>query len=416
MKLSRDVLLKFAEAVASSDATSEDMSGIAKVISAIAGPGISSAATYATNKMNDAVEQESRIGDIFAEFAGRKMNEERPRFITYAESNPRAYGPLIAEKKLPEIFEALAHYPASMAYSTPGSPAPQEMLDSIAASVHAGLRDEAFDKIPQDLTAGLSDAEIEKIKNSVSVDDLKPWMQRKFGIDEVASIATPRNNLNSMAHEFGHISDLNKIDNLGEILEKVIPGAHSGLHSAVGALAGPASSFLNDNVPAFSRYRNKLLQDSPIVATLLDNTLGGSMPGMATGLLGSSQTARDLVRKVLPFDATNDAMDFVEEHPVATAVSGFIPQVVNEAYTGIPGYNLIKEFYSKLNSMDASKLTPGMLRDLGPYAKNLGGFKPELEALKFLGHNALSNLTYIAPPLIAAAVAYLNAPKKDETV
>lgn len=410
IKLSSEILKKFAEAVD----RDPELSRAAKFVSVAAGPGVQSAATYITNKLNDAVEQDSNIGRLFAEYSKRKLNSEYPRFIQFSESVPRAYGPLVEQKVVSPLIEAVAHYPANIAYSTPGSPMPVEMSENIAATLFGSLQDEAFDRIPRNLTEGLSEYELNAIKDSVGPLDIAPWLKKKYGIDEVAHITTPKNNLYAMAHELGHASDLNRIDEIGTFLEKRLPGSHKLLHNALDVATGPVYSLLSDYTKFFPEKMRALEETSPIMAEMTRGALGGSLPGMITGLLGTSQTARDVVRKVLPFEATDSAMDFVERHPAAVAASGFIPQLINEAYTGIPGFELTKGFYESLNKLNINKLAPDMLADLGSYAKRIGSFKPEWEAMKFLGHNLLSNLTYAAPPLVAAAVAYLNAPKKKE--
>lgn len=416
MKLSKETLKKYASAAASLDTDKDDSLGLAaKTLTLGLGPGIEASSKYITNKINDAVRQDNNIGEVFGEFSRGLLNKDGAHFSpVFKPSVPRAYGPLIEKEILPSWYPFVAHYPASMTYAD-SEEAAIKAKSLIVDEIAAQLKNELSGDAAATKLFGSSPEEVRKVLNELSNEDVAPYILKKFHIDKYpVLVETPRNNLYSMAHELGHVDDLNKMEGLFRKADKVIPGVKPLLYSSFDLFTGPSISFLTGRSQAASDWLMELGRTKPLLKESISATLGGTIPGYITGAIGASQTVRDAIRKLIPTQTTDDVMNFVEEHPAAVAASGFVPQLINEAYTSIPGYNITKKFYERLNDLDVDKLTPTLKAELGHYASRVGKYIPELEATKFLGHNVLSNLTYAMAPITAAAIAYLNRPKKEE--
>jgi hypothetical protein len=222
----------------------------------------------------------------------------------------------------------------------------------------------------------------------------------------VIHVSAPKGNLYQKAHELGHVDDALK---MRKYTDKLL-GKDVNFYPAYDFLTGPAESFLKSTFPSVEKAISGFKATNPQAYDMLSFASGrASIPGLAGAALGASQTVRDAVRTVLPFEGTDKVMDFVEEHPIGTSVAGFLPQLINEAYTSVPGYKLISKFYEHINDMDPSKITPDIKAALGGLAGRIGKISPEMEGMKFLGHNALASLTYAMAPLTAAAIAYINS-------
>jgi len=416
MKFSKETFYKYAEAVGvANDSKDSTLDSLANATILTLGPGIEMGSKYITNKINDNVRQDNNIGEVFGEFARKELKKGKEYFTPVLKpSSPRAYGPLIKKDILPPWYQFIAHYPASVNYSI-DEQSNKAMRDLVIEDFSKQLKDEMVGDVLATKLFHADPDEIKKVLDGIEAKDLSSYIAEKFEIgDSPAIVETPRNNLFAMAHEMGHIDDLNKTEGLIRKVDKVLPGAKPVLYDALDFVSGPAAFFASGKSPTISQWLYDLGKRNPLLKDTITGVFGGPIPGYITGGLAASQTARDAVRKVLPFEATDQAMDFVEEHPASVAASGFVPQLLNEAYTSIPGYDITKKFYEHLNELDPDSLAPKLKNELGHYAGRIGKFMPEFEALKFLGHNTLSNLTYAMAPITAAAIAYLNRPNKEK--
>ena len=402
MKCSPNTLLKYAEAAAS--VTEQDAPSDLKKYLAIAtlsgAPFWSMGTRFIFNKINDAVDPSSDVGQKFHEFAVKRLNDApgHSRYVYLAESEPRAYGPLIDAGILPKYYELTAAVPAKAMFSLRGTHKPNMPGKTISKAIIDDLRRGAgpmYDAITAAMSEHPSPGKQELLNlllnGKASTEKATQMGQKLLSAPERAVVMAPRNNLYSLAHEHGHLSDLNLLDDIGARLEKIVPGAHGVFNNVVAAISEPMDSTFSAHFKPYLKAKAALANANPLLSAFIEPYLQTPIAGMASSALAGSQTIRDILRTILPFDATDKAMSIIEEHPVATAVSGFVPQVLREMSTSIPGTRLIHDFY-----------------------KSIPGSSPKLEALKFLGHNLMSNSSYLLAPATAAAIAYLNSNRRSE--
>lgn len=222
-----------------------------------------------------------------------------------------------------------------------------------------------------------------------------------------AMIEAPAHNPYIMAHELGHVKN---DEAMVKLLDKIRPGLGDKGLDALTLSTTSAGNLLKNYVPAYAKFLQNYENKYPFLLSFIKGPLSLPVPAMASGALAMSQTARDVIRKLVPLDATDRAMSWVEENPELTAVSGYAPMLMNELATGVSGAKLTRDFWAgereALRGVGDLRLADAGRR-LGKSLAGMKAISPNLEALKFLGHNALANSTYMMKPMGLMLAAYI---------
>lgn len=401
MKVSQDTLKKYAEAASQKgflEQAKDTLLNLGKGLGV--GVAIQNTPTAIRGIINDRIPQDSRIGDMLVDFANKSNAVGMPAVLE--DSALRSFGDLWRETKRPTylLSELVTAYPA---YS--------DTYPRVSLSKHmwrAGDTADDYIRALAEEAASMAHPKAVERGLAVSIEDLAAQMASQHDFSKgLGMVTAPKNNTYAITHELGHLADDVAVSGLQEKANSLLPGLGDLAYRGYSMATGPLREHLQ-KIPAFDKFQTSLRARSPVLGNLLNTVTSASVPGIATAALAGSQTIRDILRTVIPLDVTDKAMDFVEEHPVITSMSGSIPQIMSELYTNIPGTKLTHDFYSHLNS-----LGPAAAGELGSLAAKAGKFSPILEAAKFLGHNLLSHMTYLTVPVTAAALAYLNSPNKE---
>lgn len=396
--------------------------------SMVVGSGSTALKNYINNKY---IPQNTAIGEVFFDLAGEDLAKEIPGFKgLFVPSNPRSSSDIAAlvgkdKPVLKSILEYMASPPAYMAHKKPGSPLSKASKDYIGGTYINNLKRELLgmtqpDKYTDLLSKNvispatlLSDEAVQLLAEEGIISPNKLTFSpeaiediyKHIDLDNVTDlIVTPRNNLYSMAHELGHAQSEHAIEGVGKM--------GGPLSKAWRTISGPMSASLAGN-PVYKKLTELLLPKEPgfLKDTLRTALFGQSLPVVLTTPFVASKSIRELTKALLPFEPVEGAMDFVEEHPVSVSALSAAPFFINEAYTSIPGAKMIRDFYTKIQQKD-----PKILSHVhgGDVLKSLKKVSPNMEMLKFLGHNMGLATVGASIPLALAAYKYYTQDKENQ--
>ncbi|NCU30996.1 hypothetical protein EOM57_04290 [Candidatus Saccharibacteria bacterium] len=356
------------------------------------------------NLSNYLSDQSAPTGELFADYI-KKSIDKPGNYTFFRQNQPRSFM---------EVNKFLGAFMPSMA-NVQYIPPYEEMKPEHSRAFKKMVIDEYLREMSSKGVAGKGIADkVDSLvdlftnktnqlkgRNSPKMDllDKLQYLKGKSPFSDYRNIVyTGRNDLSAMAHEVGHIvNDRSKADFFrslpgGEVLEKV--------HRII---AAPISD-------SFGDYKFTAgLMDSAISAARKIPVLGDLGDGAIRAVIGStsapvlgmtallaSDTARNAVKDVMPFDAAKDALDWVGDNPELAMVVAAAPVALDELATTLPGTKFTYNFYKDLLTR-GSKLRQMPLAE--KVLKATKGKSPVIEAAKFVGKNLLAGSTYMAAPL-----------------
>lgn len=355
-------------------------------------------ASGSLNLYNSNIRQDIPLGQLFADYASDKLSTPDSKAF-YVPSKTRALsGPGISSKNLIKNFGPNISIPSFVSSVTPGTKDADDIAyfaGNIAERVQAELSGNAKPDFLRTGKASLPSKFISKIDHLV---------------------VSPRNNIERMAHEFGHIDLFNKINPTKN--EGATKHLKSLLRKSLKSVGYGADAIMTE-IPGLSKILSTSLKGldalplSQGIKGMIHKGLFGMSPPMITALALRSETVRDKIKEVADSEKIDEAMDWVGDNINLTAAIAATPLALNEAYTTLPGSKLVNDFYTDLKSgTDFFKKHP-MTNEV---LKGLGEISPTAKTLKFIGHNALPIAMYTAPAIGWLVASYLMDKDKEEAI
>lgn len=409
------------------DDRSADLIDDAKALGAtgIGSMGVGTLSTALKNYINNEyIPQDSPIGEVFFDTSLDEIKKSNPQFKgMFVPSNPRSakeIAPLVSSNPVVKnLLELTLSPPAYTAHKMPGVDLSKGSKDFLSGTYFDNLKRELLGATPPDKYTELVSKGIIDPANLLSEDAVKILMEEgviapnqlefnQKSIDNIVKyldidnmtdlVVTPRNNLYSIAHELGHAQSDHAIE--------AVEGVGKTLSKGWKTIAGPLSSSLA-GTSIYKKLTELLLPKERgfIHDTLRTALFGQSLPVALATPFVASKTLRDATKTILPFEPVEKAMDFVEENPISISALSAAPFFINEAYTSIPGAKMIRDFYTKVQAKDPEILSHIHGADV---IKAMKTISPNMEMLKFLGHNMGLATVGASIPLALAAYNYFK--------
>lgn len=368
-------------------------------------------------------DQSTPIGELFADFANDQLKKRKGMKgnIYYSQAFPRSY--LDGMKNPNEIKNIIGSIaaPKSEAYSglvmdselgNPGiienafnTPIHDNMIKELATGQKPDRLVKAI-KSGDDWASGYQKAKNLLMRNGVPEDQAEiqaigtVWQYGNLFKDAKGIVVTPRNNLRSLAHEYGHIESELDVEKLGP--------AYNFVRTV---LSDPLESIYGNIVPdKIKNVINNVIY--PKVTGVVGTDTWNQVKELALGSQRSLPFQSVLTAKALNVIApeTMDklkekdptgVLNFIDEHPVAASIISELPHIGREAATTIPGTRMTYEFWKALkdgnnefmkNHVFANEVRQGL--------KDLSKINPSWEAAKFLGKNVAKTTFGITAPLM----------------
>lgn len=419
--MDKKLLKKLAEAP---DGIGDEIGDDTKTLAGVLGIGTSLELlkTGLKNIINNNIPQDTPIGSLFADISAQELQKSHPGgSFLHLSSSPRTSPEIMKHfmggaepDQLSKIISNFGLSPeAYHGVVLPGNKTSVSdvnmMVDEVKDALRRELTGEAPPDIlnrmsPQDFKEGLLDTPTSKKirSNSLkSLDDINfntsaiNKLKKHLDIEDVSDlIVTPRNNLYSLAHEFGHAVDVREA-------YKTPIGRKA--FNVLDYIGGPLTSSLNEN-KLLNKIREGIRSKSKVVGGLVDNSLFGmSIPMLATMPL-LSDTVRHTAKELTDSESLDNALDWIGENEGLVAGISASPMVLNEMFTNAPGGKLTYDFFNKLKNKSSDIMSHQYGAEVLSKLKNIS---PNKEVAKFLAHNGILTAGAAIMPLALAAYNYM---------
>ncbi len=357
-----------------------------------------SAARVGWNFTNSMSSQNSPIGELFADYAANKLKHPSG-VISYLPQYPRAAPD--------QSLLSMLVYPN------------RSYIDSVPVGERIGpddiqrISEDYIEQLGREIDGEVPPDKFRKFRHMglSSLDDVF----ENVGVDKIKHhVVVPRNNMQSLAHEFGHIAGFNEVEPVeGQPIRNMLKSIGRKGWSAIAESAGaamPEIPVAKDIHAAAVNTIRKSIKNPIISDAIISLLFSAPLPALATGLAAASPNVRSAIKYVSPSETVDDAVDWIGENPGTSVSLATLPFLIHEGFTTAPGGKLTYDFFKDLPNK------AGVLAN-HPYTddvlKAVGKVSPNKEVLKFLGHNAMTLAGAAALPLGLIAANYLMNRNKE---
>lgn len=373
-------------------------------------------------------DQATPIGELFSDFANDQLKKKKGMKgnIYYSQSFPRSYlegmknpnelkniaGSLVAPKT--EAYSGLVldseFGNPSIVENAFNTPIHNNMIKELATGKKPDRLTKAL-KAGDDWAGGYQRAKNLLMRNGVPENQAEiqaigaTWQYGNLFKDAKGIVVTPRNNLRSLAHEYGHIESELGVEKLGptyNFFRTVLSDPMESIYGKV--VPDKIKAVINDKI--YPKVTSVIGTDTWNQLKRLALGSERSLPLQAVlATKAMDVIAPETMDKLKEKDPTG-VLDFIDEHPTASAIIAELPHIGREAATTIPGTKMTYEFWKALKDGNNEFMKNHVFADeVRQGLKDLSKVNPSWEAAKFLGKNVAKTTFGITAPLLGLYAA-----------